>query len=84
MEPSIPSDLIEFKSGKIGRVYIGDETALSASYLHSQNGIRVKAISYVFMKMNQRFELRVSAPIEKFEEVDQIFQSIFKSLIIKK
>ena len=83
IEPNIPSDLKEFKSGEIGRIYIANETALWASYYHTQNEIRVKAVSYVFTKLNQRFEIRISAPINQFEENEPLFQSIINSLEIR-
>ena len=49
VEPSIPSDLKEFNPDKTGRIYIANETALWVSYFHTQNKIRVKAVSYVFI-----------------------------------
>lgn len=83
IEPSIPSDLKEFSPDKVGRRYITNETALWASYYHTQNGISLKAVSYVFMKLNQRFEIRVSAPKDVFEENERFFNSIIESLIIE-
>ncbi|MFK7953875.1 MAG: hypothetical protein AB8B73_13600 [Ekhidna sp.] len=84
MEPSIPSGLIEFNPSKAGKKYIANEVAMWASYYHTQSGKRLKVISYVFMKLNQRFEISISAPLNSFDELESQFQSILESLLIEK
>lgn len=82
--PAIPNDLKEFNPSDIGRIYIANESALWASYYHTQNGVRVKAISYMFMKMGQRFEIKVSAPKSEFEKFETLFNSILSSISVDK
>lgn len=82
IEPSIPLDLKEFKASEIGRIYIANEVALWASYYHTQNGKRIKAISYVFKKLNQRFEITISAPLDFFDKRNEDLQKIISSINI--
>lgn len=82
--PPIPPNLQEFKAGAGGKTDIAEETAHWTSYYHTQDAIRIKAVSYRFMKFNQRFEITVSAPISSFEQMEKELEAILSSIKIEK
>ena len=83
IESSISSDLLEFDPYEEGKEYIADEVAMWTSYFHTQADVRLKAVSYIFMKLDQRFEVTISAPVTKYDEFEPQFQSMLKSISIK-